>query len=186
MAWLKQSSLRRNRSVRPCLLLYLHGAHIMLLLKMLVPKSQNNQSRRTEPRTSVTTRRPVLRCEPVGPCCLRLRLPLRGRAGGTQNFFSELCFQSCFWTLSSCTRSVCRRTPLVCSQTGWRESAPSKLLQVELEVQRPAGVVPNSSSTSEDFFFFSKFQPCPISLQIEAKSGRTTGEITTCPVTATQ
>ena len=27
MAWLQQSSLRRNRSVRPCLLLYLHGVH---------------------------------------------------------------------------------------------------------------------------------------------------------------
>ena len=67
------------------------------------PKSQNNPSRRTGPRPSrthfwLTTRRPVLRCEPLGPCCLRLRLLLRGRAAGTQKFFSKLCFQSCFWT----------------------------------------------------------------------------------------
>ena len=187
MAWLQQSSLRRNRSVRPCLLLYLHRAHTMLLMKMpveetkrpaatplkrvgpfeVLPLPQQTAAKRrnvfsnaaaatacglaprrllvertevseqpiTTYRTStfgthfwLTTRRPVLRCEPLGPCCLRLRLPLRGRAGGTQNFFSKLCFQSCFWTLSSCTRSVCRRTPLVCSQTGWRESEPSKLL----------------------------------------------------------
>ena len=172
MAWLQQSSLRRNRSVRPCLLLYLHRVHTMLLLKMPVdeakrpaatplkrvgpfevlplpqqtaaktpqrlvkcccrnslrfpaathsgrePKSQNNPSRSTEPRPSgslfwITLRRPSLRCGPLGPCCLRLRLQLRGRAGGAQNFCSSACLQSCSWTLSSRTRSVCRRTPLV-------------------------------------------------------------------------
>ena len=59
----------------------------------------------------LTIRRSLLRCGPLGPCCLRLRLQLHGRAGGTQNFFSKLCFQSCSWTLSSRTLSVCQRRP---------------------------------------------------------------------------
>ena len=40
MAWLQQSSLRRNRSVRPCLLLYLHRARTMLLMKMPVEETK--------------------------------------------------------------------------------------------------------------------------------------------------
>ena len=40
MAWLQQSSLRRHRSVRPCLLLYLHGVRTLLLLKMPVEETK--------------------------------------------------------------------------------------------------------------------------------------------------
>ena len=40
------------------------------------------------------------------PSAVRLRLQLRGRAGGAQNFFSKLCFPSCFWTVFSHTFCV--------------------------------------------------------------------------------
>ena len=40
MAWLQQSSLRRNRSVRPRLLLYLHRVLAMLILKMPVEETK--------------------------------------------------------------------------------------------------------------------------------------------------
>ena len=53
------------------------------------------------------------------------RLHLRRRAGGARKFRSSAC-------LSSRTLAVCRWTPLVCSSTDWRESAPSKLLPVAL------------------------------------------------------
>ena len=46
MAWLQQSSLRRNRSVRPCLLLYLHRARTMLLMKMPVEEQRGRPQHR--------------------------------------------------------------------------------------------------------------------------------------------
>ena len=153
------------------------------------PKSQNNLPRRTEPRPSgslfwLTIRRPLLRCGPLGPCCLRRRLQLRGRAGGALNFFSKLCFQSCFWTLSSCTHSVWLRTPLLCSKTDWRESAPSKLLSKSSSM---CGDPPESSRTrgqrARNFF---KISALPNSSANRGQIRRTTGEITTCPVAATQ
>ena len=153
------------------------------------PKSQNNPPRRTEPRPSgslfwLTIRRPLLRCGPLGPCCLRRRLQLRGRAGGALNFFSKLCFQSCFWTLSSCTHSVWLRTPLLCSKTDWRESAPSKLLSKSSSM---CGDLPESSRTrgqrARKFF---KISALPNFSANRGQIRRTTGEITTCPVAATQ
>ena len=142
------------------------------------PKSQNNPSRRTEPRPSgthfwLTTRRPVLRCEPLGPCCLRLRLPLRALAGGTENFSPS--------SASSPVSGLCHPAHVLCVggpryhqnlSPGQDRSAATCRGRPELELDEQGN--------------FSKFQPCPISLQIEAKCGRTTGEITTCRVAATQ
>ena len=63
MAWLQPSSLRRNRSVRPCLLLYLHRAHTMLLLKMPVEETKTSVS------SSLTLDVPLFRRHPRTVCC---------------------------------------------------------------------------------------------------------------------
>ena len=236
MAWLQQSSLRRNRSVRPCLLLCLH-IELPLLLKMPVEETERPATplKRVGPfevlplpqQTAVKTPQRLLKC-----CCRNSwrfgaatpsgrenrshktthhdvqNLDLRDRFCG-QRFVVLYCAVD-LWVLAVCAggcncvggravrrnfspssassrvSGLCQTAHFLCvggprwsahRQTG-RKVGHQKLLsgscrsRPELELDA-RGIV-------------SKIQPCPISLQSEAKHGRTTGEITTCPVAATQ
>ena len=95
----------------------------------------------------------------------------RGRAGGARDFCSSACLQSCSWTLSSRTLSVCRRTPLVCSQTDWPEREPSKKFSPARA--QSAATCRDRPALERRTRKFSKFPHGPISLRIEAKYGIT-------------
>ena len=93
--------------------------------------------------------RPSLGCGPLGPCCIRALFP--GWEGGKL-------------AISSISRMM--HLDFVASHTSCVPEDPASLLinrlagrwaiktslRIELELRRPAGVVPHSSSMNEEFF----------------------------------
>ena len=205
MAWLQQSSLRRNRSVRPCLLLYLHRAHTMLLLKMPVEETKRPAAtplKRVEPfevlplpqRTAAKT--PNAAAATASGLAPRRLLVKRNEVSeqpittyrtstfGIALLVNDSSAFTALWTSGSLLSAPAAATARG-GRAVRRTFSPSSVSILVSGLCHPAHVLcvggPLDARGN-----FSKFQPCPISLQIEAKHGRTTGEITTCPVAASQ
>ena len=76
-----------------------------------------------------------------------------GRAGGARDFCSSACLQSCSWTLSVSHTFCVPEDPasLLIDRLAGKWAIKTSL-RLELDLRRPAGVVPHSSSTHEEIF----------------------------------